>query len=52
VAVEGGNLLGRLDAISLAGGLAFFLLVIALGGLAASWLARRRNRTDTPVTKP
>jgi photosystem II stability/assembly factor-like uncharacterized protein len=52
VAVEGGNLLGRLDAISLAGGLAFFLLVIALGGLAAGWLARRRNRADPPITKP
>jgi photosystem II stability/assembly factor-like uncharacterized protein len=51
VAVEGGNLLGRLDAISLAGGLAFFLLVIALGALAAGWLARRRNRADPPVTK-
>jgi photosystem II stability/assembly factor-like uncharacterized protein len=52
VAVEGGNLLGRLDAISLAGGLAFLVLVIAAGGLAAGWLARRRNRADPPVPKP
>jgi photosystem II stability/assembly factor-like uncharacterized protein len=51
VAVEGGNLLGRLDWVSLAGALAFLLLLLVLGGLAASWLARRRNRADSPVPR-
>jgi photosystem II stability/assembly factor-like uncharacterized protein len=49
VAVEGGNLLGRLDALSIAGGIAFVVLLIVLGALAAAWLARRRNRSDFPT---
>jgi photosystem II stability/assembly factor-like uncharacterized protein len=49
VAVEGGNLLGRLDTISLAGGVAFVVLLIVLGALAATWLARRRDRSDLRI---
>ena len=39
--VEGGNLLNRVDLISLAGGLAFLLLLGLLGVLGARWLLRR-----------
>jgi hypothetical protein len=38
----GGNLLARLDPMSLAGGISFFLLVLIAGGAAARRLARRR----------
>jgi photosystem II stability/assembly factor-like uncharacterized protein len=43
IALEGGNLLGRVPASSLLGGLAFLLLLIILGVLAARWLAQRRS---------
>jgi photosystem II stability/assembly factor-like uncharacterized protein len=44
IAVEGGNLLARVDTVSLAGGLAF-LLLLALGGFfAARALSRRGTR--------
>jgi photosystem II stability/assembly factor-like uncharacterized protein len=52
-AVEGGNLLARTDPVSLAGGLAFVLLLLIGGGLLARWLDRRRGggaRTVTPVS--
>jgi len=42
-ALEGGNLLARADPVSLAGGLAFVLLVIIGGVLLARWLARLRT---------
>jgi hypothetical protein len=51
VAVEGGNLLARLDALSIAGGLAFFVLLLLLGGGAAAWLVRRRNRGDSASSR-
>ncbi len=41
IAVEGGNLLNRVDVISLAGGLAFLLLLGVGGVLFARWLAAR-----------
>jgi photosystem II stability/assembly factor-like uncharacterized protein len=41
-ALEGGNLLARVDPVSLAGGLAFVLLLLIGGSLLARWLARRR----------
>jgi photosystem II stability/assembly factor-like uncharacterized protein len=41
-ALEGSNLLARTDPISLAGGLAFVLLLIIIGALLVRWLARRR----------
>lgn len=44
-ALEGGNLLSRVDALSLAGGLAFLLLLIVLGGVAAHRLSRRNSAT-------
>ena len=42
MAVEGGNLLVRIDPISLAGGLSFCVLVLIGGGLAVWQLSRRR----------
>ena len=42
-ALEGGNLLARVDPISLAGGLAFVLLLMISGGLLARWLAGPRS---------
>jgi photosystem II stability/assembly factor-like uncharacterized protein len=44
VALEGGNLLSRIDPVSLAGGLAFLLLLLLLGTLGARWLLRRGER--------
>ena len=41
-ALEGGNLLARVDPVSLAGGLAFLLLLMIGGGLLARWLAGPR----------
>jgi photosystem II stability/assembly factor-like uncharacterized protein len=41
-AIEGGNLLARLDRISIAGGVAFILLLFAGGAFVALWLARLR----------
>jgi hypothetical protein len=41
-ALEGGNLLARADPVSLAGGLAFVLLLLIGGGLLVRWLAGRR----------
>jgi photosystem II stability/assembly factor-like uncharacterized protein len=41
-AVEGENLLARIEPISLAGGLSFCVLVLISGGLAARLLSRRR----------
>jgi photosystem II stability/assembly factor-like uncharacterized protein len=38
-ALEGGNLLARVDPVSLAGGLAFVLLLMIGGGLLVRWLA-------------
>ena len=43
MAIEGGNLLARVEPISLAGGLSFVALVLIGGGLAALYLLRRRN---------
>jgi hypothetical protein len=42
-ALEGSNLLARTDPISLAGGLAFVLLLIIIGALLVRWLARQRS---------
>ena len=42
-ALEGGNLLARVDPVSLAGGLAFVLLLMIGGGLLALRLARPRS---------
>jgi photosystem II stability/assembly factor-like uncharacterized protein len=42
-ALEGGNLLARADPVSLAGGLAFLLLLMIGGGLLVHWLARTRS---------
>jgi hypothetical protein len=43
-ALEGGTLLNRVDMLSLAGGLAFLLLLGVLGVLSARWLFRRSIR--------
>ena len=42
-AVQGSNLLSRLDFVSIAGGVAFVLLIFIGGGLLAWWLARLRS---------
>jgi photosystem II stability/assembly factor-like uncharacterized protein len=42
MAIEGGNLLARIEPIRLAGGLSFCVLVLIGGGLAARQLSRRR----------
>jgi photosystem II stability/assembly factor-like uncharacterized protein len=52
-ALEGGNLLARTDSVSLAGGLAFLLLLIIGGTLLARWLARQRSaRTASGGSRP
>ena len=48
MAVEGGNLLARIEPISLAGGLSFCLLLLIGGGLAALHLSRRRVAPRSP----
>jgi hypothetical protein len=42
-AVEGANLLARLDPISVAGGVAFVMLLLGCGGFLVLWLARLRG---------
>jgi photosystem II stability/assembly factor-like uncharacterized protein len=42
-ALEGSNLLARADPVSLAGGVAFLLLLMIAGGLLVRWLARQRG---------
>lgn len=50
MAVEGGNLLGKVDPVSLAGGLAFLLLLCLAGFYFARWLVRRRD-TSPPLAR-
>jgi photosystem II stability/assembly factor-like uncharacterized protein len=49
-ALEGGNLLTRVDPVSLAGGLAFLLLMMIGGGLLARRLAGPRSARSMPGT--
>lgn len=51
MAVEGGNLLGKVDPVSLAGGLAFLLLLCLAGFFFARWLVRRRDASPPPPTE-
>jgi photosystem II stability/assembly factor-like uncharacterized protein len=51
-ALEGGSLLSRVDPVSLAGGLAFLLLIILLGVLGARWLLHRAARGGLRASKP
>jgi hypothetical protein len=52
-ALEGGNLLARADPVSLAGGLAFVLLLMIGGALLVRWLARQRPpRTMSGSSRP
>jgi photosystem II stability/assembly factor-like uncharacterized protein len=51
-ALEGGNLLSRVDTVSLAGGLAFLLLLAIAGVLAARWLFRRRSLPSIAIRGP
>jgi hypothetical protein len=48
VAIEGGNLLARVEPISLVGGLSFCVLVLIGGGLAVRHLSRRRAAAYAP----
>jgi photosystem II stability/assembly factor-like uncharacterized protein len=47
MAIDGGNLLSRIEPISLAGALSFCVLVLIGGGLAARHLSRRRAAADS-----
>jgi len=49
MAVEGGNLLARIEPISLAGALSFCVLVLVGGSLAARYLSRRRGGANSPL---
>jgi photosystem II stability/assembly factor-like uncharacterized protein len=51
-ALKGGNLLSRVDPVSLAGGAAFVLLVMIGGALLIIWLERRRASPPTPRGLP
>jgi hypothetical protein len=51
-ALEGGNLLSRVDPVSLAGGLAFLLLLIIGGVLLTRWLAGQRSARPFPGRSP
>jgi hypothetical protein len=44
-AERGGSLLSQLDPVSLAGGLAFLLLLVVVGLMATRWLLRRYRDT-------
>ena len=48
MAVDGSNLLARIEPVSLAGALSFCVLVLIGGGLAARYLSRRRAAADSP----
>jgi photosystem II stability/assembly factor-like uncharacterized protein len=48
MAIDGGNLLARIEPISLAGALSFCMLVLIGGGLAALHLSRRRAAAHSP----
>jgi photosystem II stability/assembly factor-like uncharacterized protein len=48
MALEGGNLLARIEPISLVGGFSFCILVLIGGGLAALHLSRRRADAHSP----
>jgi photosystem II stability/assembly factor-like uncharacterized protein len=48
MAIEGGNLLARIEPLSLAGGLSFCVLVLIGGVLAARHLSRRRDAAHSP----
>jgi photosystem II stability/assembly factor-like uncharacterized protein len=51
-AMLGGNLLARVDKLSLAGGLAFIMLLVMGGALLITWLERRRGATPPPRGSP
>ncbi len=51
-ALEGSNLLARVDPVSLAGGFAFLLLVMIAGGLLVRWLARQRRASPLSPGSP
>ncbi|WP_198026673.1 hypothetical protein [Bradyrhizobium sp. ARR65] len=48
MALEGGNLLARVEPISLAGGVSLWVLLLIAGGLAALHLSRRRAAARSP----
>ncbi len=51
-ALTGSNLLTRVDPISLAGGIAFVLLLMLCGALLVGWLRRLRGTAPTPRRSP
>ncbi|HWH46419.1 MAG TPA: hypothetical protein VN664_01370 [Burkholderiales bacterium] len=50
-AEQGGSLLSQLDTLSLAGGLAFLILLLVLGIMATRWLSRRFGDTPSVAVK-
>jgi len=48
MAIDGGNLMARIEPISLAGALSFCVLMLIGGGLAARHLSRRRAAAHSP----
>lgn len=51
LAVEGGNLLERIDPVSLAGGIAFLLVIGVAGIVTTRWLLRRAARGQTTASE-
>lgn len=47
-AEQGGSLLAHLDPVSLAGGLAFLVLLMVMGIMSTRWLVRRYRGADAP----
>ena len=47
-AEQGGSLLAQLDPVSLAGGLAFLIILTVTGVMTTRWLARRYRGVDSP----
>jgi hypothetical protein len=47
-AVQGGNLLARVDTLSLAGGFAFLVLLMLAAGFLVGWLQRLRRPRAAP----
>jgi photosystem II stability/assembly factor-like uncharacterized protein len=51
IAVEGGNLLSKVDLLSLVGALAFLVLLTIVGVLVTRWLIRQRLSAALPVRR-
>ena len=50
-ALEGGSLMSRVDAVSIASGISFLLLLLLSGVLLVRWLAQRRGAAPTDAAR-